>query len=58
MTQQIGWAGVARMGLVQACMGAVVVLTTSTTQQVVEVSGAGFTASGGVQLTVVQASGG
>jgi hypothetical protein len=36
----------------------VVVLTTSTTQQVVEVSGAGFTASGGVQLTVVQASGG
>ena len=36
----------------------VMVLTTSTTQQVVEVSGTGFTASGGALLTVVQASGG
>jgi BCD family chlorophyll transporter-like MFS transporter len=37
MTQQIGWAGVARLGLVQACMGAVVVLTTSTLNRVMVV---------------------
>ncbi len=37
MTHQIGWAGVARLGLVQACMGAVVVLTTSTLNRVMVV---------------------
>ena len=37
MTQHIGWAGVARLGLVQACMGAVVVLTTSTLNRVMVV---------------------
>ena len=37
MTQDIGWAGVARLGLVQACMGAVVVLCTSTLNRVMVV---------------------
>jgi BCD family chlorophyll transporter-like MFS transporter len=37
MTQAIGWTGVARLGLVQACMGAVVVLTTSTLNRVMVV---------------------
>ena len=37
MTHHIGWAGVARLGLVQACMGAVVVLTTSTLNRVMVV---------------------
>ena len=37
MTQDIGWAGVARLVLVQACMGAVVVLCTSTLNRVMVV---------------------
>ena len=37
MTQHIGWMSVARLGLVQACMGAVVVLTTSTLNRVMVV---------------------
>ena len=37
MTRDIGWAGVARLGLVQACMGAVVVLCTSTLNRVMVV---------------------
>ncbi len=37
MTQDIGWTGVARLGLVQACMGAVVVLCTSTLNRVMVV---------------------
>ncbi len=37
MNSTIGWASVARLGLVQACMGAVVVLTTSTLNRVMVV---------------------
>ncbi len=37
MTRHIGWGSVARLGLVQACMGAVVVLTTSTLNRVMVV---------------------
>lgn len=37
MTRYIGWASVARLGLVQASMGAVVVLTTSTLNRVMVV---------------------
>ena len=37
MSPYIGWAAVARLGLVQACMGAVVVLTTSTLNRVMVV---------------------
>jgi MFS transporter, BCD family, chlorophyll transporter len=37
MTHHIGWLSVARLGLVQACMGAVVVLTTSTLNRVMVV---------------------
>jgi MFS transporter, BCD family, chlorophyll transporter len=34
MSHSIGWLGIARLGLVQACLGAVVVLTTSTLNRV------------------------
>jgi BCD family chlorophyll transporter-like MFS transporter len=37
MSPYIGWTAVARLGLVQACMGAVVVLTTSTLNRVMVV---------------------
>ena len=37
MTKQFGWIGIARLGLVQACMGAVVVLTTSTLNRIMVV---------------------
>lgn len=37
MSPYIGWAAIARLGLVQACMGAVVVLTTSTLNRVMVV---------------------
>lgn len=33
----LGWAGIARLGLVQACMGAIVVMTTSTLNRVMVV---------------------
>ena len=35
--REFGWIGIARLGLVQACMGAVVVLTTSTLNRVMVV---------------------
>ena len=37
MTRAFGWSGIARLGLVQACMGAVVVLTTSTLNRIMVV---------------------
>jgi BCD family chlorophyll transporter-like MFS transporter len=37
MTREFGWFGIARLGLVQACLGAVVVLTTSTLNRVMVV---------------------
>ena len=37
MTREFGWIGVVRLGLVQACLGAVVVLTTSTLNRVMVV---------------------
>ncbi|MBY0469138.1 MAG: BCD family MFS transporter [Burkholderiaceae bacterium] len=37
MTGAFGWSGIARLGLVQACMGAVVVLTTSTLNRIMVV---------------------
>ena len=37
MSQAFGWIGIARLGLVQACMGAVVVLTTSTLNRIMVV---------------------
>ena len=37
MTREFGWMGVVRLGLVQACLGAVVVLTTSTLNRVMVV---------------------
>ena len=37
MTREFGWIGIARLGLVQACMGAVVVLTTSTLNRIMVV---------------------
>ncbi|OYU00277.1 MAG: MFS transporter [Burkholderiales bacterium PBB1] len=37
MTRSFGWSGIARLGLVQACMGAVVVLTTSTLNRIMVV---------------------
>lgn len=37
MSRQFGWIGIARLGLVQACMGAVVVLTTSTLNRIMVV---------------------
>ena len=37
MNQAFGWMGIARLGLVQACMGAVVVLTTSTLNRIMVV---------------------
>jgi BCD family chlorophyll transporter-like MFS transporter len=37
VTRQFGWIGIARLGLVQACMGAVVVLTTSTLNRIMVV---------------------
>ncbi len=37
MNREFGWSGIARLGLVQACMGAVVVLTTSTLNRIMVV---------------------
>lgn len=37
MTREFGWQGIARLGVVQACLGAVVVLTTSTLNRVMVV---------------------
>ena len=37
MNRAFGWSGIARLGLVQACMGAVVVLTTSTLNRIMVV---------------------
>ena len=37
MAREFGWQGIARLGLVQACMGAVVVLTTSTLNRIMVV---------------------
>ncbi|MFM9917885.1 MAG: BCD family MFS transporter [Rhizobacter sp.] len=37
MTREFGWIGIVRLGLVQACLGAVVVLTTSTLNRVMVV---------------------
>ena len=37
MSATFGWFGIARLGLVQACLGAVVVLTTSTLNRVMVV---------------------
>jgi BCD family chlorophyll transporter-like MFS transporter len=37
VTRAFGWSGIARLGLVQACMGAVVVLTTSTLNRIMVV---------------------